>query len=80
MIRITVKTNVANETIVKAVTSTPKEVFNELGIDYAGKSVNVNGTPLTGDDINETFEELGVSDGTEVRIHAIVKADAGCRE
>lgn len=80
MIRITVKTNVANETIVKPVTATPKEVFDELGIEYSGKSVNVNGTPLIGNDINESFESIGVADGTDVKMHAIVKADAGSRE
>lgn len=77
MITINVRTATASgrNTVIKPVTTTPAEVFEELNIDISTSMVNMAGTTLRGSKLNETFEELGVDDGSTVTLSAIVKAD-----
>jgi sulfur carrier protein ThiS len=75
MLSINVRTNTTRRTVSQDITATPKEVFNELGIDTSTSMVNLNGTILSGADFNKSFEELGVEDGTSANLNAIVKAD-----
>ena len=75
MISISVRTNTTRKTISTDITSTPKAVFAELGVDTSTSMVNLDGTPLSGVDFNKSFEELGVEDGSTASLNAIVKAD-----
>lgn len=77
MIRIRVRTNVVDETLIKPVTVTPTEIFDELGVDITGKSVNISGRNLVSTEVNDTFAELGFEDGKDYTMHCIVKADGG---
>ena len=70
--------SVSNTTVIKPITATPNEVFDEIGLDVSTSVVSMAGARLTGK-LNNTFEELGVEDGTAVTLAAIVKADgAAC--
>jgi hypothetical protein len=75
MLSINVRTNTTRRTVSQDVTSTPRAVFNELGIDTSTSMVNLNGTILSGADFDKSFESLGVADGTTANLNAIVKAD-----
>lgn len=75
MISISVKTNNNRRTVTTDITSTPKSVFADLGIDVSTSMINLDGVPMTGSDMAKTFEALGVQDGTTVGLTAIVKAD-----
>ena len=56
-------------------TSTPREVFAELGVDTSTSMVNLDGAILSAADFGKTFEELRVADGSTANLNAIVKAD-----
>lgn len=75
MISVNVRTTTTRKTISADITSTPREVFTELGVDTSTSMVNLNGAPLSGTDFNKSFEELGVEDGSVASLNAIVKAD-----
>lgn len=75
MISINVRTNTQRRTVNEDITATPKQVFEELGVDTSTSMVNLNGTILSGADFNKSFEELGVADGATANLNAIVKAD-----
>ena len=75
MLSINVRTNSCRRTVSADITSTPRRVFDELGIDTTGSFVNLNGAQFSASDFNKTFEELGVEDGGTANLNAIVKAD-----
>lgn len=79
MISVNVRTNTTRRTVSEEITATPREVFNELGVDISTSMINFNGTILSGADLDNSFESLGAVDGTTANLNAIVKADgAGC--
>lgn len=75
MITINVRTNTTRRAVNTDITSTPKSIFAELGVDTSTSMVNLDGVPLTATDFNKTFEALSVEDGSTVSLNAIVKAD-----
>lgn len=75
MISINVRTNTTRRTITTDVTTTPKEVFAELGIDTSTSMVNLDGAILSAADFGKTFEALNIADGSTANLNAIVKAD-----
>lgn len=75
MISINVRTNTVRRTVSEDVTATPRQVFDDLGVDTSSSMVNLNGTMLSGADFNKTFEELGIADGATANLNSIVKAD-----
>lgn len=75
MLSINVRTNLTRRTVSQDITATPRQVFDELGVDTSTSMVNLSGTILSGADFDKSFEELGVADGSTVHLNAIVKAD-----
>ena len=75
MISINVRTNTTRRTVSMDVTSTPRDVFNELGVDTSTSMVNLDGAILSAADFGKTFEELRIADGSTANLNAIVKAD-----
>ena len=75
MVSINVRTNTVRRTVSAEITATPKQIFDELGVDTSTSMVNLDGVRLTGSDFPKTFEELGVADGGTAHLNAIVKAD-----
>ena len=75
MISINVRTNTTRRTVSVDVTSTPREVFNELGVDTSTSMVNLDGAILSAADFGKSFEALNVADGSTANLNAIVKAD-----
>lgn len=79
MISVNVRTNSTRKTVSTDITTTPKALFAELGIDTSTSMINLDGAPITGADFSKTFEELGIADGTTVGLSAIVKADGASK-
>ncbi len=75
MISVHVKTNTTRTTVCTDINTTPRSVFDELGIETSTSMVNLDGAPFTASDFNKTFEKLGVADGSVTTLSAIVKAD-----
>lgn len=75
MISINVRTNTTRRTVSVDVTSTPRDVFNELGVDTSTSMVNLDGAILSAADFGKSFEELRIADGSTANLNAIVKAD-----
>ena len=75
MISINVRTNTTRRTVSADVTQTPRDVFNELGVDTSTSMVNLDGAILSAADFAKSFEDLGVADGATANLNAIVKAD-----
>ena len=75
MVKVFVKNNTTREEVIKELSATPLSVFSDQGIDISGSQVNLNGTVLTSDKFNQTFEQLGVTDGATVYLTSVVKAD-----
>jgi hypothetical protein len=75
MIQITVKSNGTRRTETAEVTSTPAEIFDNIGIDTSRSMVNLDGVVLNSEGQQRTFESLGVTDGSTVTLSSVVKAD-----
>lgn len=75
MISISVNTSTLRKSVVEEVTTSPNNVFRELGVDVSRSMVTLNGAMLRPGDFSKTFADLGVDDGSENRLTAVVKAD-----
>jgi len=75
MIQINVSTNTTRRTVNAEITATPKQVFDDLGINTSSSMVNLNGNFLYAAEFNKPMSELGVEDGTTANINVVVKAD-----
>ena len=75
MLSINLRTNTMRKTVTTDITTTPREFFEEQGVDTSTSMVNLRGVVLSAGDFDKTFEELNVEDGTTVNLNAIVKAD-----
>lgn len=75
MISVNVKSNTKRQVISCDVIATPKSVFTELGVDTSTSMVCLNGTVLSAVELIQTFEDLGVEDGSVAILSSIVKAD-----
>ncbi len=75
MIKVSVKTNTTRREITVQPSTTPLEIFAQVGANVGGCSVNINGKTLTNTELNSTLENLGYKSGDEIALGAIVKAD-----
>lgn len=70
---VTVVTNGRRETLPVARDITPREFMVENNVDFSAAQTTLDGTVLTPDMMNKTFEELGVKDA--VYLTCIAKHD-----
>lgn len=75
MIQVNIKTTSGRKTITTEVTNTPRSVFEEIGLSTAGQNVSLDGQALTVSELGDTFEALGVKEGSAITIRCVVKAD-----
>lgn len=75
MITLRIGMNVGTETIFVPETYTLREAFEEAEVDYAGKTVILDGAAVGAGGLNDTFAELGY-DGTPGKDKAILSAIA----
>lgn len=73
MVQVTIGTNVTRKTVVVEDTKTVKEVLQENDVNYTTSATHLDGAPLSAEEMNSTFAELGVTDSCYLL--NIVKAD-----
>ena len=76
MIRLTLATTAKRETIIVDVNDTPANVLSEHNVSTSGATVSLNMKLLEAVDLGKSFDELGISEGDEAMLSAVVKADA----
>ena len=73
MIKVVVINNLKRETKMVSNEATPRQVFEEAGIDYSRAMANMDGVPLGPGDLDKSFASFGITDHTY--LSAIVKQD-----
>ena len=75
MIQVIVNSTTKRQSVIREVTSTPYDVFNELDIDTCSAMITMNGRIISMEDMRKTFGEMDVEDESAVKLNAIIKAD-----
>lgn len=75
MLTLRIGNNANTETVFVPETYTLREAFEEAEVDYAGKTVILDGAAVGAGGLNQTFAELGY-DGTPGKDKAILSAIA----
>lgn len=75
MIKVTVKSNTTRDTDVFELDNTPAQAFAKFGIEANSNLFYIDGRTISNGGANKTFAELGIEDGTEHTLSAIVKAE-----
>ena len=73
MIKVYVGTNVKRETRIVPNTATPRQVLEEVGLDYTRAAVNMDGVTLLPGDLDKSFAQHGIAEKTY--LFQVVKAD-----
>ena len=73
MITVRVGNGLQNVTKVVSNTATPRQVFEEAGINYARGITSIDTDIVRAGDLDRTFEELGVTG--ECVLYSVVKAE-----
>ena len=76
MINLKIGTNTERKDIIVQVDDTLAEVLENNDINITGCALTLNGSLIPGVDVEKTFEELGVADGTRATLIAVMKADS----
>jgi hypothetical protein len=76
MVQLKIRTTTNSSQVITDVDSTPMKVFSENSIPVDGKSVQLNGMTLSVTDMNSTFAQLGVADGSTAILGCVQKADS----
>ena len=76
MINLTIGTNTERKTVLVQPTEVLADVLEENNVITTSAAIHLNGSLIPGCDLGETFENLGVEDGTAAMLIAVVKADS----
>lgn len=75
MVRVITGTTLKrNDPVTVPSTTTLKSVLEEGRIDYANARIHLDGSPLSAGDLNKTFADFGITEGTCFLLN-VVKAD-----
>ena len=61
MIKVIVGTNTDRYPVLVSPETTLRQVFNQEGIDYADRMVQLDGAPIRPGDLDKTFEFFGIT-------------------
>ena len=73
MIKVVVGTNLKRETKIVNSSVTPRQLLEEVGVDYTRGCVNMDGTTLTPGDLDKTFAQHGITE--KCYLLQVVKTD-----
>lgn len=76
MIQLTIGSNTKKNTIVVQPTDTLQSAIDQVELDITGAALHLNGQMIPGASTGETFEELGVKDGSKAMLISVIKADS----
>lgn len=73
MVQVQAGDNYKRETKVVPETTTPRQVLEELEINYAGGQVILDGATVGIGDLDKSFAELGIASDSRVTLYSVVK-------
>lgn len=76
MVNITLATNTERKNVITEAEDTVQAMIEREGVDVTGAQVLLRGMVLGARDLQCSFEELGVQDGTSAILNVAVKAVA----
>lgn len=76
MIKVTVGTNTERKPVLTEVNVTLKKTLQDNNVNTAKATVLLNGTQVSEAELNKTFEQFGIVDGSEPMLIAVIKADS----
>jgi sulfur carrier protein ThiS len=76
MIKLSLGTNTTRTNVMVEAGDTLKEALAKNNVSTNGCAIHLNGTLIAGADLDQTFDEMGVADGTSASLIAVVKADS----
>ena len=79
MIQVKISTNSKRQTVTTDVNSTVKSVLNANGFAVNGATMHLNGAMLSNTDLNASFADNGVADGSTATLIAVTKADSAVK-
>jgi len=76
MISLTIGTNTERKTVLVSPDEVAKEVLEKNNVNTSSAAIHLNGALLAGVELNNTFAQLGLEDGKDAMLIAVVKADS----
>lgn len=76
MINLTIGTNAERKTTIVGVDTTLRDIIQQNSISLDGANVMLNGTTVSGFDLDRTLAQCGVVDNTSAMMSVVVKASA----
>lgn len=73
MVNVLIGTNTSREPIIVPETMTPKDIFNQQGIDYSRANVHLDGAALKAAEMNTSLADLKITE--KCTLIAVVKGD-----
>lgn len=73
MIKVTAMNNVTRTSLIVEENKTPREILEEVGIDYTRGTVHLDGAPLMPGDLDKSFADFGIR--SKCYLTSIVKVD-----
>jgi sulfur carrier protein ThiS len=76
MIKLLIGTNTERKSVMVEADQTLAATLAANNVDTARSAMHLNGTLIPGVDTELTFSELGIKDGDEAMLIAVIKADS----
>lgn len=76
MIKLTIGTNTTKKVVLAEADKPVKDILSECAVDVTRSALHLNGTLIPGADTELSLEELGIKDGAEAMLIAVIKADS----
>ena len=76
MINLTLGTNTERKTVIVEPDKALNTILSENNVNVAGSALHLNGSLIAGIDAQSSLTELGIPDGGQAMLIAVVKADS----
>lgn len=76
MINLTIGTNTERKTVIVEADKPLNEILVENDVNVVGSALHLNGSLIAGVDVQNSLTELGIADGGQAMLIAVVKADS----
>jgi hypothetical protein len=76
MVRVNLGTSTDRRNVTANVTDTLKKTLTDNGVNLTNATVHIDGALAQASELNKTFADFGIADGSDVSLIAVVKAQA----
>lgn len=73
MIQVRVSSNTKRDTVIVPAETTPRQVFEQAGINYTSGISSLDGAPLRAGEMDKSFAEFGITE--RCTLMNVIKAD-----